>query len=119
MLFEEIFIQAINERKLCKMTDKENKERIVEPYMMYLSSKRHLNYHCYQTEGFSETESTGWKNISSIDIKKIEIIDDKPVFKVRDEYNPFNKKFFPIVVYAIPTNDGRKRLPLGITNLFL
>jgi hypothetical protein len=29
----------------------------------------------------------------------------------REDYNPFNEEMFPEVVFAVPTRDGRTRMP--------
>lgn len=105
---ESIFVQAGEARCLCELTDSAGNTRIVEPYMVYTTSKQTRSYHCYQLSGFSEsTRTEGWKNIPVDTIASVTVSDDS--FEQRTEYNPFNEKQFPEVHFSIPTSDGRQR----------
>ncbi len=111
-MVEQSFIEAAQQRTLCKITDKTGKERVVEPYLIFLPIKRELMFHTYQI-----SPDEGWRNFHTIDIKKIELLSE--VFSLREDYNPFNKKMFQIVLFSIPTKDGRKKVPFGFESLYL
>lgn len=101
MTTNELFKKAAIERKYCKIITWKNETRIVEPYMIYKTPKGNTAYHCYQIGGYSNSGKMDWKNIYISDVKAIEIIEDKPNFRKRAEYNPENKKMFPEIFFKI------------------
>lgn len=108
MSVEQIFISAGENLVLCELVDQEGNKRLVEPYMVYTSSRGKHLFHCYQIEGYSKHKKPiAWKN-PEINSFRQAIIQDK-AFIQRKEYNPFNTVMFPKVHFSIPTADGRKR----------
>jgi hypothetical protein len=109
MSVEQIFIKAGGQLTLCELIDQKGNKRLVEPYMVYTSSREKRLFHCYQVEGYSESnQSSGWKNPEIKSFHQARIQQDKK-FIPRKEYNPFNETMFPIVHFSIPTADNRKR----------
>lgn len=105
---EEVFVDAAKMLKVCMLTDTAGNSRVIEPYMVYTSSKGKILFHCYQLEGYSERGNPqGWKNPEVATFISARASDQS--FTPRPEYNPFNTKMFPEVHFAIPTNDGRQR----------
>lgn len=105
---EENYIRAAAALSICELTDNSGNTRIIEPYMVFTTSKQTRSFHCYQLSGYSEsTRTEGWKNIPVDTIASAQVTDDG--FVQRAEYNPFNEKLFPQVHFSIPTNDGRQR----------
>jgi hypothetical protein len=108
MYAEDIFIHAARSFKIWELIDIYGNIRVVEPYMVYTSSKGKRLFHCYQLEGYSKSGTVpAWKNPEVSSFVNAIIIDK--LFSQRSEYNPFNMKMFPIVHFAIPTIDGRQR----------
>jgi hypothetical protein len=103
-----IFIEAANQLKLIQLTDFFGNFRIVEPYMIYDSTKGKLCFHCYQLEGHSDSgKAFGWKNPEVNSFEFSEIINSS--YRQRSEYNPFNETMFVNVHFSIPTVGGRIR----------
>lgn len=93
---------------LCELIDQNGNRRLVEPYMVYTSSKDNRLFHCYQIEGYSVSKKVpDWKNPKVKSFRQVTIQDK--TFIQRKEYNPFNNSMFPTVHFSIPTADGRKR----------
>lgn len=108
MSVEQTFIKAGEKLTLCELIDQKGNRRLVEPYMVYTSSKKKRLFHCFQLEGYSKSGvARGWKNPEIKSFCQATIQDEK--FIQREEYNPFNTSMFPIVHFSIPTADGRKR----------
>jgi hypothetical protein len=108
MTLEQTVVQAAKGLRVCELTDLGGNTRIVEPCMVYTSTKGKRLFHCYQLSGFSERgQSQGWKNPEVESFTAVEVLQDN--FKPRPEYNPFNLKMFPVVHFAIPTVDGKHR----------
>jgi hypothetical protein len=107
---ESTFIAAAKTLSLVWLTEPSGRYRIVEPYMVYCSSREKHLLHLYQIGGYSAGGVLrGWKNpeVSAFDGAQIV---DQP-FTPREEYNPFNEEMFPTVIFAVPTRDGRMRVP--------
>lgn len=80
---------AIKSRNLIKITDDQERVRVVEPYIIH-RGKDSLLLHCFQISGHSSTTSTGWKNIKLTDIEYVVVLSDR--FTLRQEYNPMRFK---------------------------
>jgi hypothetical protein len=107
---ESTFIAAAKTLSLVWLTEPSGRYRIVEPYMVYCSIRGKHLLHLYQIGGYSAGGVLrGWKNpeVSAFDGAQIV---DQP-FTPREEYNPFNEEMFPTVIFAVPTQDGRMRVP--------
>jgi hypothetical protein len=108
MNVEQTFINSAKSFKICEIIDIYGNRRLVEPYMVYTSSKGKRLLHCYQLLGYSKSgQVPAWKNPEVSSFTNA-IIKDKS-FSQRSEYNPFNMKMFPTVHFALPTSDGRQR----------
>lgn len=102
MTIEETFIQAAKNKRMVELVEAEGQARIVEPYMVYVSSTGERLFHCYQLGGFSQShgkDPIGWRNpkISDFTLAR-ELI---ATYKPREGYNPENRKSFPAVIFAI------------------
>ncbi|HEX2094308.1 MAG TPA: hypothetical protein VHG28_18035 [Longimicrobiaceae bacterium] len=107
---ESTFIAAAKALSLVWLTEPSGRYRIVEPYMVYVSSTGKRLFHCYQIGGYSSGGILrGWKNPEVEAFDSAQIVDQR--FTPRGEYNPFNEQMFPDVVFAAPTADGRQRMP--------
>ena len=107
---EATFIAAGKALSLVWLTEPSGRYRIVEPYMVFISSTGKRLLHCHQIGGYSAGGMLrGWKNPEVTAFDGAQIVDQR--FTPRDEYNPFNEEMFPDVVFAVPTADGRQRMP--------
>lgn len=107
---EEIFTIAAKAMSVVWLTEPSGRYRIVQPYMVFRSSTGKRLLHCFQIGGYSAGGVLrGWKNPEVDAFDGAQIIDQQ--FTPRDDYNPFNEEMFPEVVFAVPTRDGRQRLP--------
>ena len=107
---EAVFMAAGKTLSLVWLTEPSGRYRIVEPYILYHSSTGKRLFHCYQIGGYSSGGMLrGWKNPEVGAFDGAQIVDQR--FTPRAEYNPFNEEMFPDVVFAVPTSDGRQRMP--------
>lgn len=105
---EATFIAAGKTFSLVWLTEPTGRYRIVEPYMVYVSSTGKRLFHCFQIGGYSAGGILrGWKNPEVGSFDGAQLVDQR--FTPREEYNPFNEEMFPDVVFAVPTADGRFR----------
>jgi hypothetical protein len=94
--------------QLCELVDTTGRTRLVEPYMVYQSSRGKNLFHCYQTGGYSKSGRViGWKNPEVASFVRASIHNEP--FVPRVEYNPFNLEMFPVVYFSLPTREGRTR----------
>lgn len=108
MTVEETFIEAAQRRRLCELTDAAGTIRLVEPYMVFTSSRGRRLFHCYQLTIYTRPgRQRGWRNPAVQSIVSAAIVEQP--FTPRASYNPFNERLFPTVHFAIPTADGRRR----------
>ena len=108
MAVEETFIEAARHRRLVRLAQRTGEVREVEPYMVFVSAGGQRRLHFYQHRGDSRSrQSRGWKCMEMDKIEEAEVLGES--FAPRDDYNPFNEKLFPEVVFAIETGDGRAR----------
>jgi hypothetical protein len=109
---ESVFMAAGKAMSLVWLTEESGRYRIVEPYMVFCSSTGKRLLHLYQIGGYSAGGMLrGWKNPEVTAFETAQIVDQR--FTPREEYNPFNEEMFPAVVFAVPTRDGRQRMPEG------
>lgn len=109
---ERVFITAGKALSLVWLTEPSGRYRIVEPYMVYCSTTGKRLLHFYQIGGYSAGGILrGWKNPEVSAFDSAQIVDQR--FTPREDYNPFNEEMFPEVVFAVPTRDGRQRMPTG------
>lgn len=107
---ERAFIAAGKSLSLVWLTEPSGRYRIVEPYMVFVSTKGKRLFHLYQIGGYSSGGVLrGWKNPEIAHFASAEVLDQR--FAPRADYNPFNEEMFPDVVFAAPTRDGRVRVP--------
>lgn len=107
---EATFVAAAKMLSLVWLTESSGRYRIVEPYMVYVSSTGKRLFHCFQIGGYSAGGILrGWKNPEVQSFDGAQLVDQR--FTPRAEYNPFNEEIFPRVVFAVPTEDGRMRVP--------
>lgn len=100
MSVESTFVSASKGQYLCQLTDNDGNNRIIEPYMVYISSRGKRLFHFYQTGGYSESKQhSGWKNPEVDSFSRVKQLDER--FSVRSEYNPANTKMFPEIIYAL------------------
>ncbi len=87
------FVYGGSNKRLIKLIDEKNNERIVEPYLIYDSEQNWKYYfHFYQVGGYCNTGVVnGWKSIEIHKVSKSIITEQ--LFLPRDEYNPFDKCF--------------------------
>ena len=87
------FVQAMQQFRMCILKDIQNKERLVEPYGIFISAHKKVMYCCYQLSGFSKSdEIPNWRNISVEDVKEVSI--SSRSFRKRKDFNPDNKKVY-------------------------
>ena len=111
---ESAFTAAARAMSLVWLTEPSGRYRIVEPYMVFCSRTGKRLLHLYQVGGYSAGGILrGWKNAEVEAFDSAQVVDQR--FTPRAEYNPFNLEMFPEVVFAVPTRDGRQRLPTGGT----
>lgn len=107
---EQVFIAAARTHSLVWLTEPSGRYRVVEPYIVFVSSTGKRLLHCYQIGGYSAGGPLrGWKNPEVGSFDGAQLVDQQ--FTPRAEYNPFNEEMFPQVVFAVPTADGRMRVP--------
>lgn len=107
---EAVFIAAGKAQSLVWLTEPSGRYRIVEPYMVFCSTTGKRLLHLYQIGGYSAGGALrGWKNPEVSSFDSAQIVDQR--FTPREDYNPFNEEMFPEVVFAVPTRDGRQRMP--------
>jgi hypothetical protein len=100
-MVEQDFISAAKAGVLCELRDYAGGLRLVEPYMVYRSSRGNRLFHCYQITGVSESNRpTGWKNPEVASFASGTIT--TTTFQQRQEYNPENQKMFPVIYFALP-----------------
>jgi hypothetical protein len=100
-MVESQFIAAAEAKVLCRLTDTDGQMRLVEPYMVYKSSRGKRLFHCYQVGGHSESgRPVGWKNPEVSSFVAAEVTAEQ--FHERPEYNPSNSKMFVDVYFALP-----------------
>jgi hypothetical protein len=107
---ERTFIAAGKSLSLVWLTEPSGRYRIVEPYMVFVSTTGKRLFHLYQIGGYSSGGVLrGWKNPEVSLFESAQVVDQR--FTPREAYNPFNEEMFPDVVFAAPTRDGRVRVP--------
>jgi len=107
---ERTFIAAGKSLSLVWLTEPSGRFRIVEPYMVFVSTKGKRLFHLFQIGGYSSGGVLrGWKNPEVSLFESAQVVDQR--FTPREAYNPFNEEMFPDVVFAAPTRDGRVRVP--------
>ena len=107
---EAVFTAAARTTSLLWLTEPSGRYRIVEPYMLFVSSTGKRLFHLYQIGGYSAGGVLrGWKNPETDAFDSAQVVDQR--FVPREEYNPFNQEMFPDVAFAVPTRDGRQRVP--------
>lgn len=107
---EDTFTAAAKASSLVWLTEPSGRYRIVEPYMVYHSTTGKRLLHLYQIGGYSAGGVLrGWKNPEVAAFDSAQVVDQQ--FTPREEYNPLNEEMFPDVVFAVPTRDGRVRVP--------
>jgi hypothetical protein len=115
MSAEDAFVAAARARCLCELTDAAGNIRLVEPYMVFTAGTGRRLFHCYQLRVYLRPGRTrGWRNPRVASIAEVTLVPQ--TFTPRASYNPFNERQFPVVHFALPTRDGRERLP-ATTNL--
>jgi len=73
-------------------------ERLVEPYIIYETSKGKRLVDCYQLNGYSSSGiKTGWKRFDISLIRNIQFTSN--VFEIRSEYNPDNSGRYYRILY--------------------
>jgi len=107
---ERTFIAAVKSLSLVWLTEPSGRYRIVEPYMVFVSTRGKRLFHLYQIGGYSAGGVLrGWKNPEVSHFESAQLVEQR--FSPREDYNPFNEEMFPDVVFAAPTRDGRVRVP--------
>ena len=107
---EQVFIAAGKTRSLVWLTEPSGRYRIVEPYMVFISSTGKRLFHFFQIGGYSAGGVLGgWKNPETSVFESAQVVDQR--FTSREDYNPFNEEMFRDVVFALPTRDGKLRMP--------
>lgn len=107
---EATFVAAGKALSLVWLTEPSGRYRIVEPHMVFVSTTGKRLLHCYQIGGYSAGGILrGWKNMEVTAFDGAQIVDQR--FAPREDYNPFNEEMFPDVAFAVPTSDGRQRIP--------
>ncbi len=107
---EQTFIAAARARSLVWLTEPSGRYRIVEPYMVFVSSKGKRLFHFFQIGGYSAGGILrGWKNPETSAFETAQIVNEP--FTPHEDYNPFNEEMFPDVVFAMPTREGKVRVP--------
>jgi hypothetical protein len=105
---EEVFIAAAKASTLVWLTEPSGRYRVVEPYMLFLSTTGKRLFHLYQVGGYSAGAILrGWKNPATSSFDSAQPLDQR--FLPRTDYNPFNEEKFPTVIFSVPTRDGRQR----------
>jgi hypothetical protein len=103
---ESIFMKGGNLRRLCEVKFRDGKTAIVEPYVIYTGeNKRHL-FLWYQLSS-DPPEDAGWRSPEAAYVVSAKLLDQ--TFQPRPEYDPFDRKKYPVMHYSIPTADGRQR----------
>lgn len=109
---EAVFVAGARTQSLVWLTEPSGRYRIVEPYMLFRSGTGRRLFHLYQIGGYSSGGVLrGWKNPETDAFESAQLVDQR--FAPREDYNPFNAEMFPEVFFAVPTRDGRQRLPDG------
>jgi len=72
--------------------------RIIEPYLIGITSKNNEVLRAYQIEGYSSSKIPSWKEFKIYEISNIIILDK--IFLKRPEYNPNDKNMIRII-YAL------------------
>lgn len=99
-MIESRFVAAAKAGVLCELTDGQGRFRIVEPYMVYESSRGKRLFHCYQIDGYSESgKPAGWKNPEVFSFSAARVTQTS--FRQRPEYNPANERMFPVIYFAL------------------
>ncbi len=107
---EATFVAAGKALSLVWLTEPSGRYRIVEPYMVFVSGTGKRLFHGFQIGGYSSGGILrGWKNMEPAAFDGAQIVDQP--FTPRADYNPFNEEMFPDVAFAVPTSDGRQRMP--------
>jgi hypothetical protein len=107
---ERAFVEAGKSLSLVWLTEPSGRYRIVEPYLVFVSSTGKRLLHCFQIGGYSSGGMLrGWKNPEAASFTGAQVVDQ--AFIPREDYNPFNEEMFPEVVFATETRDGRVRVP--------
>jgi hypothetical protein len=107
---EATFAAAGKALSLVWLTEPSGRYRIVEPHMVFVSGTGKRLFHCYQIGGYSAGGILrGWKNMEATAFDGAQVVDQQ--FTPRADYNPFNEEMFPDVAFAVPTADGRQRIP--------
>lgn len=102
------FIEAARHRRLVRLVERTGEVREVEPYLVFVAPKGQRRLHFYQVRGDSRSaQPQGWKVTDLERVHEADVLGES--FSPRGDYNPFNERLFPQVVFALPTRDGRVR----------
>ncbi|MHA1248611.1 MAG: hypothetical protein ACTSRP_01330 [Candidatus Helarchaeota archaeon] len=99
-MIEDNIKKAIDYRKIIEITYNNMQIRIVEPYIIYISSTGKTLVDCYQLRGYSKSGVyTGWKAFELNKINSVSLTDES--FYIRSEYNPNNRKRYVKILHKI------------------
>ncbi|RLA72577.1 MAG: hypothetical protein DRG78_23685 [Epsilonproteobacteria bacterium] len=91
----EMIIEAIKNKQLLAFIYND-KNRIVEPYTLGVSTKGNDTLSAYQIDGGSNSsKDLSWRQFIVPDIEQLKIL-DKSFEIIRDGYNPNSDKFDPV-----------------------
>ena len=90
-----IIIEAINNKRLLGFVYN-GKNRVVEPYMLGVSTKGNDTLSAYQIDGGSNSsKDLSWRQFVINDIERLNLLDE--TFElIREGYNPNTIKYSPI-----------------------
>ncbi|MBL8234161.1 MAG: hypothetical protein JNL98_37040 [Bryobacterales bacterium] len=106
MAAESVFMKGGNLRRLCEVTFRDGKTALVEPYAIYTAETKRRLYLWYQISS-DPPEEPGWSTPEAANITAVRLREE--TFAPRPQYDPFDRKKYPVMHYSIPTADGRQR----------
>lgn len=98
---ENTLMKAGNLQRVCELTTNQGTV-LVEPYAIAISAKGRRELLCYHL-----ADEPAWRTIEMRFITAVRMLD--ATFKIRTDYDPFDRNRFPVMHYSVATHDGRQR----------
>jgi len=101
------FIKGGNLLRVCEVTLAGGSKVTVEPYAIFTSPKKRRHYLWFRTSRSDPDDRPAWESPDASSVKLIRLTEDS--FKIRRDYDPFDKEKLPVVHFSVPMHDGRQR----------
>ncbi len=99
----DVLSNAIHNKSVCVLRAKDDKgDRIVEPHIVYEASSGNILVDFWQTDGYSSSGNLpSWKRLVIQDIVSIKTLDDHFQIRIKEGYDPSNRKRYQRIICSV------------------